>query len=154
MVAERRKDNNDSVKQVIEGIDILKDNISEIKMDIAVINSKIDHMKEDADRRTKQLEILQTDFTKLNQSVLTFKTNFDDHIIKEVKILEQLKYEAFPESDLGQHKNIHLDMNKRADDIKTIKRDTISYIFKGIIWAIVVGIFYASMDSIKKWMMK
>ena len=139
---------------ILDGIENLRKDVSHIKAEIAVINANIDQIKEELEKRSIQLDTLNTQYLVLDHRTKTLNDEFDTHLVEGLRVLDKMKIDGFPDGDLGKHKSEHLEMNRREGDMRTIKKDAISYFIKGIGWAAVVGIFIACKEYFKGWIMK
>lgn len=148
---------------ILKEIRSLRGDFQELNTKVAVLAEDVKRQGEDSKTRTQQMESIKSSVQELQHELKDFRKDFDEHIEEEMAVhhqkdllnvarIEKLLSDLVPNGDAGGHKAFHMnDMEKRRDTAE-IKKDVISHVFKGVVWATVLGIFYAVLEYIKTYL--
>lgn len=147
--------------QILKEIQSLRGEFQGINTKVAVLYSNVEMLSKDAGIRTQQMESIKDVVTELKHDVRDFRKDFDEHIEEELNLhiqkdamhdtqLEKLQQNLVPYGDLAGHKTFHQNEMEKRKDTAEIKKDVVSHVLKGIIWASIVGVIYAIWEYLKE----
>lgn len=145
-------------KLIIDSIDSIRKDITDIRTNISILNKSMeDHEKTDLTSHNNLSSLVKD----MQYSLKYLESSFDlidEHIEKEnthlLSAILQLKTDSFPLGDAAGHKSYHEVKMNNLKDSAEIKKDVKKHILKGVFWAIVVGLFWASVNAVKEWIKK